>query len=879
MKKTQIKQRTYLLITASLISLIVAVIVALLHFFQTREIIIQKADAKLLSGVEFLHELLGPDYHNEITGAESVSEDEYMHILNRNDNLCRRLGLQYLWSVMVLDDQIVFTSATRSNINDHGSSYAGFFEKHRDPDAFANAFGKQGVPVYSTFQNEWGQGRMVLFPRLDAGGRRYIIGASIQLDELNTLVKNASLSGSMIAAALFLFLLMVFFVLIQRYTRIFTKINAASIQITEGNLETVLPVSRITELNQLCRTLDTMRIGLKERIEKLAKSENREKRKSEILLQLTQGVAFKELLNAAVLFTERDDPSIRGSVLLLDSTKQLLLQGAAPSLPSDYNALMEAGLPIGPSVGSCGTATFTKEIAIATDIQNDYRWTPYAAFIEKTREHNLKACWSMPIISSNGDVLGAFANYSNKTGEPTPANLETLKWAVGITAIAIEKKRAMDALGLSENRYQSIISVSNTGAWEYERTTDYLWCSTEYFNMLGLDRNQFAMDGRANLKEAWLDLLHPDDREHAGKQFAKYLSDGSPGMYENYFRMRHANGSWLWIWSRGSTLINHDGSLTNKTVGTHINITRQKLTELELLQAKEKAEESDRLKSAFLTNMSHEIRTPMNGILGFAELLKEPDLTGEQKEEFIALINKSGQRMLNIINDIVDISKIEAGLSEVRLTESHINDQLDYIHNFFKPETSSKGLEFTLRNYLASKDATVQTDREKLYAILTNLVKNAIKFTHAGSIEMGCVKKAGSFEFYIKDTGIGIPKNRQEAIFERFIQADIEDQMAYQGAGLGLAITKAYVEMLGGKIWVESEEGKGSTFYFTLPCNSLPEIESTELEHEFSDFKADIRELKILVVEDDLISEKLFDNTVKSYSKEILKARTGVQAV
>ena len=237
--------------------------------------------------------------------------------------------------------------------------------------------------------------------------------------------------------------------------------------------------------------------------------------------------------------------------------------------------------------------------------------------------------------------------------------------------------------------------------------------------------------------------------------------------------------------------------------------------------AKEKAEESDRLKSAFLANMSHEIRTPMNGILGFAELLKEPELSGEQQQKYIGIIEKSGARMLNIINDIVNISKIEAGLMKLEMKESNINEQIEYIYNFFKPEMEAKGIKFSLKNTLPAKEAIIKTDREKLYAILANLVKNAIKYTNEGSIEIGydiaAMEHAPLLQFYVKDTGIGVLKDRQEAIFERFIQADIEDKNARQGAGLGLAISKSYVEMLGGQIWVESEDGVGSTFYFSLP--------------------------------------------------------------
>lgn len=249
------------------------------------------------------------------------------------------------------------------------------------------------------------------------------------------------------------------------------------------------------------------------------------------------------------------------------------------------------------------------------------------------------------------------------------------------------------------------------------------------------------------------------------------------------------------------------------------NILKQ--TNEELMMAKEKAQESDRLKSAFLANMSHEIRTPMNGILGFSELLKEPNLSGDEQQAYIDIIEKSGTRLLNIINDIVDISKIEAGLMKINLQQSNINDQQSFIYTFFKPEVEAKNIDLTYTNGLPDESAIIFTDTEKLYAILTNLVKNAIKYTEKGSIRFGYVVHNDANEpflkFFVKDTGIGIPIERQTAVFERFVQADITDQMARQGAGLGLAISKAYVEMLGGKIWVESEEEIGSTFYFTIP--------------------------------------------------------------
>jgi signal transduction histidine kinase/CheY-like chemotaxis protein/ABC-type uncharacterized transport system substrate-binding protein len=295
---------------------------------------------------------------------------------------------------------------------------------------------------------------------------------------------------------------------------------------------------------------------------------------------------------------------------------------------------------------------------------------------------------------------------------------------------------------------------------------------------------------------------------------------------------------------------------------------------------KVKAEESNRLKSAFLANMSHEIRTPMNGILGFSSLLKESNLTGEKQQEYIKVIEKSGNRMLNIINEIIDISKIEAGLMLVNKEEVNISEQIDSLHQFFTPEAEAKGLHFIIKNKLSVEEAVIKTDREKVYSILTNLIKNAIKFTSVGSIELGCERKGEQLEFFVKDTGIGIPKDRQEAIFERFTQADIEDQKVWQGAGLGLTISKAYVEMLGGKIWLESIEGKGTIFYFTLPYTAELKAENDTLNLVLDeDIEPEVRNLKILIAEDDETSEMLISQEVKRFSKKILKARTGLEAV
>ena len=312
----------------------------------------------------------------------------------------------------------------------------------------------------------------------------------------------------------------------------------------------------------------------------------------------------------------------------------------------------------------------------------------------------------------------------------------------------------------------------------------------------------------------FIEFVHPDDKQNTLDEIERQTKLGSSLNFENRYLCKNNTYSLL-SWSASFS------KEEKNTYATARDITKERLIEHELIKAKEKAEESDRLKSAFLSNMSHEIRTPMNGILGFSDLLKTPNLSGKEQQQYIGIIEKSGKRMLNILNDIVSVSKIESGLMEVHIQKANINEQIDFVFAFFKPEMEKKGLRFLIKKSLVNKDAFIQSDGEKIYGILTNIVKNALKFTEKGSVELGYTlkKENGTSEllFYVKDSGIGIPKDRQLPIFDRFIQADIAGEMAYQGAGLGLSISKAYVQLLGGKIWVESKEGVGSVFYFTLP--------------------------------------------------------------
>ncbi|NQU34762.1 MAG: transporter substrate-binding domain-containing protein [Bacteroidetes bacterium] len=314
-----------------------------------------------------------------------------------------------------------------------------------------------------------------------------------------------------------------------------------------------------------------------------------------------------------------------------------------------------------------------------------------------------------------------------------------------------------------------------------------------------------------------------------------------------------------------------------KDLQQQLELNSHIMTELE--KQKIIAEESDKMKSAFLANMSHEIRTPMNGILGFADLLKSADYSSEKQAEFIGIIQQSGNRMLGTINNIIDVSKLESGLEKIQITEVNIKSIITELLNFFKPEASLKGLTLTLNENNRASSKSFYTDEYKLNSILTNLIKNALKFTKEGSIEVNYSVEDTLAEFWVKDTGIGIPQNQQAAVFDQFVQANFSHSSGYEGSGLGLSISKGYVKLLNGEIHLESEQNKGTTFHVRIPNNFTYIISSNEnIQFPVSD-QPILSKYKIIIAEDDETSFYFLKEVLKDIAESIRHAKDGLEAV
>ena len=380
-----------------------------------------------------------------------------------------------------------------------------------------------------------------------------------------------------------------------------------------------------------------------------------------------------------------------------------------------------------------------------------------------------------------------------------------------------DRKRSETEMRESNRKLNTIINnlrgVVFHCANDEEWTMQYI--SDGIYELAGYLPNEFM----GNKIRSFGSIIDPEDRQRVWDEVHQTLSTGY--LYTIEYRIITSAGNKRWVWERGRGYYDSDKLVALE--GFISDITDRKRIEEELIRARDKAERSDRLKTAFLHNISHEIRTPMNAIVGFTALLDAPETTDEVRKQYIDIIYQSSNQLLSIITDIVDISNIETGLVKVSNNKVNLNTMIRNLYEQYRLRAQQQGLALSFTAHLDDADANLMTDETKVVQIYSNLLNNALKFTHEGRIELGYVIRGETVEFFVSDTGIGIAPEHQPKVFERFFQVENTYSKQFSGTGLGLSISKAYAELLGGSIWLISTPGEGSLFCFSIPFRKATE--------------------------------------------------------
>jgi CheY-like chemotaxis protein len=425
---------------------------------------------------------------------------------------------------------------------------------------------------------------------------------------------------------------------------------------------------------------------------------------------------------------------------------------------------------------------------------------------------------------------------------------------------------------------QNIIHYLDQGYLVYFREKDDLYISNTGKEILGFSRDKIIY------YKDFINSIHPDDRKILNETIEQTISE-KKAIEITYRLLVTETESGKDGKNINSVIFPYvEGDFKELIVITLKENSRELKQRKDLIRAKEKAEEENHLKSIFLTNISQVIRTPMNSILGFAELLNIGISDQETKKEYVNIIKKQGNDLLNLIDDIAEIAKFETGELAITKTPCNLNAILKELLQSFEHQKSQMNKnQLNLMLKLPEQNEIITyTDEGRLQQVLSNLLNNAIKFTETGSVEFGyTVTEDTKAEFYVKDTGPGLTKEEQRYIFNRFRQIDEANIKKYEGSGLGLTVSRAIVKLLGGKIWVISEPDKGSVFYFTIPLEKIPDENLTEnmpVENKNTGIY-NWRDKVVLIVEDEEVNYKFLEAVIIGTEAKVLYAKTGHQAI
>lgn len=527
-----------------------------------------------------------------------------------------------------------------------------------------------------------------------------------------------------------------------------------------------------------------------------------------VLTLLGQGAELSEVLDAILRLGESNDPSIKGSVLLFDSSRDWLMPAAGPSLPDEYNEMMKDGIPIGPVMGSCGTAAYRKERVIIPDIENDPLFKPSAEAAKGMTGNGLRACWSQPIVSSGGELLGTIANYSNRVGEPTEDNLNILDWSARIAAIAIERKKAEEALRESEEKFSKAFS-SSPEAFFITRLKDGIITEVNESctHFTGYTREEMVghVGDELNL---W---VYDEERT---RMLQSIEEQGRVYKQEIHSRMKSGE---IRVGLFSAEMLNIGGE--PGFIFSITDITERKKAEENLKQTLATLEKSsaqlaatNKELEAFSYSVSHDLRSPLRSIDGFSQALLEDyyDKLDETGQDYLHRLRGASQKMGELIDGLLKLSRLTR--SEMRPEMVDLSALASEIAARLHETQPERRVEFII-----SRGLTANGDRQLLRVLLENLLGNAWKFTlksPQARIEFGKSRNGDKKTYYVRDNGIGFDMTYADKLFGAFQR--LHEETEFPGTGIGLATVQRVINRHGGTVWAEGDPGKGATFYFTL---------------------------------------------------------------
>lgn len=436
-----------------------------------------------------------------------------------------------------------------------------------------------------------------------------------------------------------------------------------------------------------------------------------------------------------------------------------------------------------------------------------------------------------------------------------------------------ELHKAQQKLSATNNKLAMALDVANIVPWKWDLRSKTILCDINRPIELSTNDKDVNEEQLAVPDSQYFSKIFKEDRKRVEKAYDDLIEGRSDKVREEYRVINVQNNIHRieWVEAQAAVETRDENGKPLTLVGSSLVITTRKKMEMELTTARDRAEESNRLKSAFLANMSHEIRTPLNAIVGFSGILASTD-EEEEKQEYVSIIENNNTLLLQLISDILDLSKIEAGTLEFQYSNIDLNKMLNELTSSLQLKIKSEKVQLTC--HLAEKNCFIHTEKNRLSQLLINLISNAIKFTTEGYIRFGYELRGKEIYFYVSDTGCGIPKDKQKSIFGRFVKLNSFEQ----GTGLGLSICQTLVEHMGGTIGVDSEEGKGSTFWFTLPYKAAIAVEESIKKEEIQPISIEKNKFTILIAEDNESNYKLFASILKG-EYQLIHAWDGQEAV